>query len=294
LVSKTFPLWSKVSNFIDYFLEKVTKSIPNTSRTFAEDLALLNQAMPFKMLTNVAKLALSKVTEDSPIVKEAVTAIISSLNLTEIQTNRGVMNARTVEFTVDEMDFKLQYYNECFFRFAQQSSSKFHLILADIPYIVTKGTYHFDTLEFVGDAIREGGFTTTQEYLICFVEAYLKVSAEDSFGFVYCGFSQQLPLCEMFEEKQISATPCYVNRKIMQQQMVRANTSAPLNCIENALFLKRGNPQWANYGMIKLIQGWMNWGKRELLFQISFSQSGLLLMQIILLTNRLPFGGKLF
>lgn len=116
---------------------------------------------------------------------------------------------------------------------------------------------YYDQLGWVGDAVNpETGFTLVNEYYDALVQAYLRVAAKDSFGFIYCGWKQQLPLIERLEEQEdIKATPCYVERKPFPNQIRRENTAYPINAVEVAIHIKRGNPKWAQYGNIKLIIG---------------------------------------
>ncbi len=84
----------------------------------------------------------------------------------------------------------------------------------------------------------------------------MRLADKDSFGFIFCGWRQQLALADLFEQQPyVKVTPCVVERKPFPNQIRRESTAYPINSVEYALHIKVGDPKWANYGIIRLIIG---------------------------------------
>lgn len=84
----------------------------------------------------------------------------------------------------------------------------------------------------------------------------MRLADKDSFGFVFCGWRQQLALADLFEQQPyVKVTPCVVERKPFPNQIRRESTAYPINSVEYGLHIKVGDPKWANYGIIRLIIG---------------------------------------
>ena len=116
--------------------------------------------------------------------------------------------------------------------------------------------FKIDSPRFVGGSIRPLGFKSQNEFLETFTKHYMLVAAKDSFAFIFCGFSQQYPLSVLLESQaDCKVTPCYIDRGVLPQQIRREKTTGPVNEVELALFVRRGKPNWAKFGIIKLIIG---------------------------------------
>lgn len=129
---------------------------------------------------------------------------------------------------------------------------KYQFIFADIPYLLPETRLYYDQLSWVGDALYpETGFTLESDYYDAVVKAYMRLADRDSFGFIFCGWRQQLALADLFEEHEnVKVTPCFVERKPFPNQIRRESTAYPLNSVECAIHIKVGDPKWANYGSI--------------------------------------------
>jgi DNA modification methylase len=261
MISKGYPCWTTLGSFIEFFLRNLGGGEAAVDTTFEEKIEVLFHNISEAIVCKVGRLPAIKVVEGNADVKAAVSATIA--NLKSVEEVVGSMPPTAEKsFTAMDVTYKLRYYNQCFFQFARSFNEKFQLVIADIPYICTKGTfqliqgtYEFDTLKFVGDSVFDDGFQTSDQYFRELLRAVMAVAANDSFVFLFCGFEQQFPLYTLFSENGFNVTPCFVHRKAFPNQIRRRETSGPLNEVEVALFMKRGNPTWANYGIIRLIIG---------------------------------------
>jgi hypothetical protein len=111
--------------------------------------------------------------------------------------------------------------------------------------------YDFDQPSFVGSSIKEGGFTSSSEYLSAITFHIWKVMAQDSFALLFCGFDHQHELKTKFEETGATkVVPMFFPKSPNLAQLKRGATTMPLNCMEVGLLVKKGNPSWVKYGTI--------------------------------------------
>ena len=116
--------------------------------------------------------------------------------------------------------------------------------------------FHFNTPKFVGENVRQEGFRSQNEFVASFVKHFHMVAAKDSFGIIFCGFDQQRELSLKFEEEgDCMVTPIYIYRDALPHEIRRDRGTGPVNQIQLALFVRRGNPNWIKLGIIKLIVG---------------------------------------
>ena len=92
------------------------------------------------------------------------------------------------------------------------------------------------------------GWETVDAFLNDFIVAYLAISKPNSFGLVFCSSQQLQKLIDLMKGAGVTATVVITKKPYSLPQASRNLTRGPINCIEYAVHLVRGNPTWANYG----------------------------------------------
>jgi hypothetical protein len=150
---------------------------------------------------------------------------------------------------------------DCFFTYANNTTKKFDLVFADLPYFLFPDRA-YDTLEYAGDSVfptqtkqHVKGFKDDLEFLSYFAEALFKVANQDSFALIYHSTQQEAPLIAALkktaknQKRKFTFSHVYsAKSELNSTAMAFANTKGPINVVERALHLVIGDPTWANYG----------------------------------------------
>jgi site-specific DNA-methyltransferase (adenine-specific) len=175
----------------------------------------------------------------------------------------------------NEINYKLELYNDHFQNFKQYNIPKAQLILADIPYNIGKDAYGSNPSWYVGGDNKNGEsklantefFDTDKDFKITeflhFCSTLLKKEPKETGKspcmIVFCAFEQQFELIEKAKKYGLNRYINLVFRKNFSAQVLKANMRIVGNC-EYALVLYRDKlPKFNNYG--KMIFNCMEWTK---------------------------------
>jgi hypothetical protein len=159
---------------------------------------------------------------------------------------------RKQDYTYLEGNGSFIHHNTCAFNWAENTDVKASFLLMDIPYIMYPDKYDIDNLSWVGDQFQYGnqrGFLNMQDMLHHVARFAYKVSEQTMTGFIWCSKAQSHALRLELEQFGFTVQDIVVERRnITTQSIQQPNGVGVTNCLENVLFIKRGDHQsWVQY-----------------------------------------------
>jgi hypothetical protein len=115
------------------------------------------------------------------------------------------------------------------------------LVFADLPYFLYPNR-EFDNLEFCA-----GKDVTEEEFLENAIEAIKNYSQPDSFIFVFCGVSQIQKLINAGNRLGSAQHFIVLRTAVTSASVLGKDTQRLTSAFENGVFIRRGQPNWANY-----------------------------------------------